>query len=74
MIFTQTSLSFKASNIICVCSICQLEYRSCSNFEEYPLQVHEQTNQATVRSAHLQEDESINNDEDETNFDDTNFE
>ena len=57
MIDTPKSLSFKASNIICVCSSCQLEYGSCSNFEEYPLQVHEQTSQARLRYSHLQEDE-----------------
>ena len=47
---------------------CQKEYGSCPNFEEYPFQVHEQTSHATLRSAHLQEDESINNNADDTNF------
>ena len=57
MIVTPKSLSYKASNIICVCSSCQLEYGSYRNFEEYPLQVNEQTSQARLRYAHLQEDE-----------------
>ena len=70
MIFTPTSLSFKASNIICVCSSCQSESGSCHSFEEYPLQVHEQTSQATLRTADLQEDERINNDADKTNLHD----
>ena len=47
-----------------------MRYRSCPSFEEYPLQVQEQTSQATLRSSHLQEDECINNDAHERNFDD----
>ena len=57
MISIPTSLLFKASNIICLCSSCQLEYGPCPNFEEYPLQVYKQTNQAILISTHLQEDE-----------------
>ena len=56
MVLTPTYFSMKASNIICVCSSCQLQYGSYPNFEEYPFHIHEQTSQDTLKSAHLQED------------------
>ena len=52
LVFTPGASTFKAANWYCICSICQIEYGSCSLFTDYDLNV-ETIHPSVLRSQKL---------------------